>query len=160
VDNLSRLGVHGNGLHLTGGSTSLDLFCSALGRFWPFASFAAVQHHTCYWGKSGHGVTQIAAGSPTDAPETSPLSPDRHTQARPGAILGARGPKVKATPLSVSMMLKMPASEIALLLYRRCPSKMFAMMRAMEELAATGSAAKPVSGWAAARQRPSIEAHP
>jgi hypothetical protein len=62
--------------------------------------------------------------------------------------------------MSVSELLRMPADDIALMLYRRSPSEMFAMMRAMEELAATGSAVKPVSGWAAARQRPSIEAHP
>jgi hypothetical protein len=24
------------------------LYCSAEGGFWPFASFAAAQHHTCY----------------------------------------------------------------------------------------------------------------
>ena len=30
------------GLHLAGGSTSLDLFCSAEGRFWPITSNSQV----------------------------------------------------------------------------------------------------------------------
>jgi hypothetical protein len=55
--------------------------------------------------------------------------------------------------MSVSELLKMPSDEIALLIYRRVPAKMFAVMRSMEELAATGSAVKPKSGWAANRER-------
>jgi hypothetical protein len=47
----------------------------------------------------------------------------------------------------------MPAAEIALLLYRRSPPKMFALLRAIEELADTGSMVKPQSGWSAARER-------
>jgi hypothetical protein len=62
-----------------------------------------------------------------------------------------KGPTIKARAMSVSELLKMPADDIALLLYRRSPPKMFALMRAMEELAATGSVVKPVSGWATAR---------
>jgi hypothetical protein len=64
-----------------------------------------------------------------------------------------KAPDVKARPMSVSELLKMPADDIALLLYRRSAPKMFALMRAMEELAATGSVVKPISGWAAARER-------
>jgi hypothetical protein len=63
-----------------------------------------------------------------------------------------KGPTIKATPLSVSALLKMPADDIALLLYRRVPAKMFAVMRSMEALAATGSAVKPKSGWAKERE--------
>jgi hypothetical protein len=47
-DSLSRPGAHGNGLHLAGGPTSCNLFCSAGGGFWPFTSFAAVQQSICY----------------------------------------------------------------------------------------------------------------
>jgi hypothetical protein len=43
--------------------------------------------------------------------------------------------------MTVRELLKMPAAEIALLMYRRAPAKMFAAMRAMEELAA--NVAKP-----------------
>jgi hypothetical protein len=57
-----------------------------------------------------------------------------------------KAPAVKARPMSVSELLRMPADEIALLLYRRSAPKMFALLRAMEELAATGSAVKPRSG--------------
>jgi hypothetical protein len=64
-----------------------------------------------------------------------------------------KAPAVKQRPMSVSELLKMPADDIALLLYRRSAPKMFAILRAMEELAATGSVVKPVSGWAAARER-------
>jgi hypothetical protein len=53
--------------------------------------------------------------------------------------------------MSLSEVMRMPADDIALLLYRRSAPKMFALMRAMEELA--GSVARPVSGWAAARER-------
>lgn len=62
-----------------------------------------------------------------------------------------KGPAVKRQPMTVRELLHMPAAEIALLLYRRSPPKMFALMRAKEELAATGSVIKPVSGWATAR---------
>jgi hypothetical protein len=55
--------------------------------------------------------------------------------------------------MSVSELLKMPADDIALLLYRRSAPKMFALMRAMEELADTGSAVKPRSGWSIDRAR-------
>ena len=60
--------------------------------------------------------------------------------------------------MTVADLLGMPANEIALLLYRRNAPKMFALMRAMEELAATGSAVKPVSGWAVARQAAELRA--
>jgi hypothetical protein len=45
-------GCMGMGLHLAGGSTSLDLYCSAGGRFWPMTSLAALQHHTRFLGNS------------------------------------------------------------------------------------------------------------
>jgi hypothetical protein len=61
-------------------------------------------------------------------------------------------PTIKTRPMSVSELMRMPASEIALMLFRRQPSKMFAVMRAMEELADTGSVVKPKSGWAAGRE--------
>jgi hypothetical protein len=65
----------------------------------------------------------------------------------------AKGPAVQAKPMSVRELMHMPAAEIALLLYRRSAPKMFAVMRAMEELAASGSAVKPASGWATTRER-------
>jgi len=37
---------------------------------WPFASFAAAQHHTCYWGNSGHGgaiMSHTVLGGPLPA---------------------------------------------------------------------------------------------
>jgi hypothetical protein len=63
MGSLSRSGWHGNGLHLAGGPTSCDLFCSALGGSWPMSSLAAVQHHTCYCGKSGHAVRPRLIGT-------------------------------------------------------------------------------------------------
>jgi hypothetical protein len=62
-----------------------------------------------------------------------------------------KGPTITAKAMSVSELLKMPSDEIALLLYRRVPAKMF-VMRSMEALAATGSAVKPKSGWAKERE--------
>jgi hypothetical protein len=52
----------------------LQSFLQCGGPLLAIASFAAVQHNTRYWGKSGHGVTQIAAGSHADGPETPPGS--------------------------------------------------------------------------------------
>jgi hypothetical protein len=43
IGSLSRPGCMEMGLHLAGASTSLDLFCSALGGFWPVTSLAAMQ---------------------------------------------------------------------------------------------------------------------
>jgi hypothetical protein len=62
-------------------------------------------------------------------------------------------PVIKARPMSVSELLRMPADDIALMLYRRSPGKMFALMREMQELAATGSVVKPRSGWVKDRER-------
>jgi hypothetical protein len=67
-----------------------------------------------------------------------------------------KGPAIRARPMSVSELTKMSADEIALLIYRRSPSKMWALMRSMEELAATGSAVKPRSGWVKDRERESM----
>jgi hypothetical protein len=65
-----------------------------------------------------------------------------------------RGPaSLRAKPMTVSELLKMPSDDIALLIYRRVPAKMFAVMRSMEALAASGSAVKPKSGYAIARER-------
>jgi hypothetical protein len=46
-------------------------------------------------------------------------------------------------------LLRKPADDIALLLYRRSPAKMFALMRSVEELAATG--------WAVSAARTAVE---
>jgi hypothetical protein len=71
-----------------------------------------------------------------------------------------RGPdSLRAKPLSVSELMRMKSDDIALMLYRRSPTKMFAVMRSMEELAATGSAVKPVSGWAIGRKAQEPDKH-
>jgi hypothetical protein len=65
----------------------------------------------------------------------------------------AKGPAVKAKPMSVSELMHKPADEIALLMFRRSAPKFFAVMRSMEELAASGTAVKAPSGWATTRER-------
>jgi hypothetical protein len=60
-----------------------------------------------------------------------------------------KGPTVKARPMSLSELLKMPSAQAAELLYRRCPSKAWALRRSLDEL--LDGSVRVVSGWAAAR---------
>jgi hypothetical protein len=53
--------------------------------------------------------------------------------------------------MTLNEVLRMPASDAALMLYRRHPTKAFALLRALQELADAGSAVKPPSGWALQR---------
>jgi hypothetical protein len=69
-----------------------------------------------------------------------------------------KGPTIKARPMSVREWLHMPAADAALMIHRRNPAKFFAIMRAMQEIAGTGSAVKPRSGWAADRAASSASA--
>jgi hypothetical protein len=62
-------------------------------------------------------------------------------------------PAIKAKPLLLNDVMRLPSEEIALLLYRRAPVKMFAIYRAMTELVANGSAVKPPSGWPMTKQK-------
>jgi hypothetical protein len=64
-----------------------------------------------------------------------------------------KGPVVKARPLSVSELLKMPSERAAQLLYDRCPSKAWAIRRALDTLLDAGKAPRVVSGWEAGRAR-------
>jgi hypothetical protein len=64
-----------------------------------------------------------------------------------------KGPKIQTRPMSVSALLKMPADEIALMLHRRCPAKFYAIMHASQELAESGAATRPTSGWVKDRER-------
>jgi hypothetical protein len=60
-----------------------------------------------------------------------------------------KGPIVRARPMSVSELLKMPSEKGAQLLYDRCPSKAWAL----DELLDTGTVPRPTSGWVNDRAR-------
>jgi hypothetical protein len=62
-----------------------------------------------------------------------------------------KGPVVKQKPMSARELLHMPASEAAMVLFKRSPIKAFAMMKALTELADAGEITKPQSGRAATR---------
>jgi hypothetical protein len=64
-----------------------------------------------------------------------------------------KAPAVQVKPMSVSEMPKLPSTQAAQLLYARSPSKAWALRRALDELLDGGAAPRPVSGWAAARER-------
>jgi hypothetical protein len=50
-----------------------------------------------------------------------------------------------------SELLRLPASASEELLYDRCPSKAWALRRALDDLLDGGTAPKPVSGWSLQR---------
>jgi hypothetical protein len=65
----------------------------------------------------------------------------------------AHGPRITPKPVTVREMLALPADEISKMLFSRCPSKAFAIMRSMNATAESGSAPKLKSGWQVARDR-------
>jgi hypothetical protein len=113
----------GNGLHLAWGANSCDLYCSAGGRNWPVTSITAVQHHTRFWGNSGHagaimphtaghfppragarGLTveapHAARSEPTDAPGSRAAFPSPRARTHPGPPAAAqRTGEARAHPL-------------------------------------------------------------
>jgi hypothetical protein len=79
-------GVHGNGLHLAGGSTSLHLFCSAKGGFWPTAE----QCVHC-----GMSATDKSRHQPGPARHTPPHRP-RHAARRTDMWWVVRNSSIKS----------------------------------------------------------------
>jgi hypothetical protein len=69
-----------------------------------------------------------------------------------------KGPKVTAKPMTVRQLLHLPSTEGALLLYRRCPSKAFALWRALSELIEAGAVTRPPNGWATQRAQAAAQA--
>jgi hypothetical protein len=63
-----------------------------------------------------------------------------------------KGPAPMLNPMTVSQLMKLPAQESAQLLYDRCPSKAWALRRALDELLDAGSAPRPTPGWVADRR--------